>query len=105
MKSTFYTKFIALLINFISSIAIGLLTLRLILKLFGASTSAPFVQWIYETTYSLISPFQGMFPSPELEGGFIVEFSVLFAILVYSFVAYLLIQVLDSITYYIGKRK
>ncbi len=105
MKVSLYTKFIAILINFTATIAISLLGLRFILKLFGASTSAPFVQWLYETTYSLITPFNGIFPSPRLEGGFIIEFSVLFAILIYSFIAYLLIQVLDSITYYIKARK
>lgn len=105
MKVSLYTKFIAILINFTATIAISLLGLRFILKLFGASTSAPFVQWLYETTYSLITPFNEIFPSPRLEGGFIIEFSVLFAILIYSFIAYLLIQVLDSITYYIKARK
>ena len=58
------------------------------MKLFGASQSAPFVNWVYETSSPLLAPFLGAFPSPKVQGGFVIEFSALFGLLVYAFVAY-----------------
>ncbi|HCR80890.1 MAG: hypothetical protein UY13_C0002G0063 [Candidatus Pacebacteria bacterium GW2011_GWB1_47_8] len=87
------------LVNFIVGLVELFLGLRIVLKLFGARTVAPFVDWVYDTTEPLLSPFAGMFPSPTIEGGFIVEFSALFALMVYAFVGYLLVDVLDAMTY------
>lgn len=75
-----------------------LLSLRIILKLFGASPTAPFVSWIYETTQPLLVPFIGAFPSPRLEGGFIIEFSSLFALIVFAFIGYLVDRLFVSFT-------
>lgn len=72
-----------------------LLSLRILLKFFNASSTAPFVRWLYGTTSPLLHPFEGMFPSPELEGGIIIEFSALFALIVYSFIGYFLTQSLN----------
>lgn len=83
------------LVNGIISMIELLLSLRIILKLFGASTTAPFVRWAYETTAPLLEPFAGMFPSPNLTGGFVIEFSAVFALLVYAFVGYILLEVLN----------
>lgn len=68
----------------------GLLMLRVALKLFGANAAAPFVHWLYGVTAPLLAPFEGAFPAPALEGGFVIEFTALFAILVYALAAYLL---------------
>lgn len=84
-KPLFYT-----LTNTILGIIEFLLGFRVILKLFGASPSAPFVRWIYETTQPLLSPFIGAFPSPRIEGGLIIEFSSLFALVVFAFIGYLI---------------
>lgn len=62
--------------------------LRVVLKLFSANPVAPFVNWVYETSEPLLMPFQGMFPASQLTGGSIIEFSSLFALLVYAFIAY-----------------
>lgn len=83
-------KLILWLNDMILGIVEFLIGLRIILKLFGASTAAPFVVWVYNTTDPLLSPFEGMFPSPELEGQFVIEFSALFALLVYAFIGYLI---------------
>lgn len=87
--------FLRFLVNGIASLVELLISLRIILKLFGASTTAPFVRWTYETTNPLLEPFLGMFPSPNLEGGFVIEFSAIFALLVYAFVGYLLLEVIS----------
>lgn len=88
----FISRFIVNLIGFITDIVVGLLGLRIVLKLFGASTGAPFVVWVYDTTKPLLSPFQGMFPSPEIAPRLTLEFSALFAIIIYSFIGYILLD-------------
>lgn len=91
---------ILLLTNAIFAFIEFVIGLRVILKLFGANTAAPFVQWVYETSAPLLAPFQGMFPSPRLTGGFIIEISALFALLVYAFVSY----GLSELVAYLGAR-
>lgn len=76
-----------------------LIGIRILLKLFGASASAEFVRWVYETTDPLLSPFVGMFPTPRLSGVFVLEFSALFALVVYALVGYLIQVVLSEIAY------
>lgn len=91
------TVFINYLINIIIGIAQFFLGIRIILKLFGASATAPFVQWIYTTSDSLLYPFEGIFPTTTLDGRFIIEFSALFALIIYTLVGYFLIQLLFMI--------
>ncbi len=98
-------RVILLLNNTIFGIVEFFIGLRIILKLFGASTSAPFVSWVYETTNPLLRPFLGMFPSPRLEGGFIIEFSALFGLLVYAFIGYLIEQIILELIYQAGRRE
>ena len=97
MKTLNTAQFLHLLINLISNLIELLLGLRIILKLFGASTASSFVAWVYETTQPLLGPFIGMFPSPRIEGGFIIEFSSLFALIVYVFVAYLAAELVEAV--------
>lgn len=98
--SLFYT-----LTNAILGIIEFLLSFRIILKLFGASASAPFVRWIYETTQPLLSPFIGAFPSPRLEGGLVIEFSSLFALIVFAFAGYMIDTLFFGLKYFIKKEK
>jgi uncharacterized protein YggT (Ycf19 family) len=97
-------KLLSLAIHVVTTVVEGFLSLRIILKLFGASTSAPFVRWIYETSEPLLTPFIGMFPSPKLTGGFVIEFSALFALTFYAFISYLAIEILDTLIYYTHER-
>ncbi len=85
----------------ITDLVIGLIEfligLRVILKIFGASQSASFVSWVNETTQPLVQPFAGIFPSPRLEGLFVIEFSALFALVVYALIGYLIASVLVTL--------
>lgn len=74
-----------------------LITLRIILKLLGARTAAPFVNWVYETTKPLLYPFEGMFPSSTISNGLVLEMSALFALLTYAFVGVLIESVLTTL--------
>ena len=76
----------------------GVIGLRVILKLMGASTSAPFVQWVYETSKPLLYPFEGMFPSSHVGGApFTIEFSALFALFAYIFIGYLFQEFMEYV--------
>ncbi len=87
-------------INLVINLVEGLLLLRVSLKLLGARTTAPFVTWVYQTTEPLIAPFAGMFPAPQLTGGFVIEFSALFALLAYAFVGYLIAETIATLVYH-----
>ncbi len=93
--------FITLLTNVVE----GLLGLRIILRLFGASTAAPFVAWLYDNTNGLLAPFRGMFPNEPVSGNFVIEFSSLFALLFYAFIGYLIIEALATLNYYSARRE
>jgi hypothetical protein len=80
------------LINIIFGIIESLIGLRVLLKLLGANPSAAFVQWVYQTSIILLDPFKGMFPSPMLKGRFILEFSALFALIIYGLIGYFLVK-------------
>jgi hypothetical protein len=85
------------LIDVIFGIVEVLLLLRVLLKFFGANPSAPFTNWIYATSTPLLTPFLGMFPSPVLEGRYILEFSTLFALIIYGLIAYLISELILAV--------
>lgn len=90
MRPFFLTTLIQAVVGIIES----LISLRVLLKFLGANQVAPFVRWVYETTQPLLRPFEGMFPTPRVEGGFVLEFSALFAIVAYAIAGYLLIEII-----------
>lgn len=92
MKTLFPITF---LVNIVFTVVEFMLAVRILLKLLGANPSAPFVNWVYETTRPLLSPFVGIFPNPTFQNGFILEISSLFALLTYGFIAYLITEVIE----------
>lgn len=86
----YVTRSLLKLVDFILYITSFLLGIRILLKLFGARATAPFVDWVYDTTDPLIAPFVGAFPNPIIERGFVIEFASLFALIIYGFLGYLL---------------
>ena len=82
---------------FIFSLVEIILVFRFILKFLGASSNSSFVEFIYQNTQPLLSPFLLAFPSPSVRGRFILEFTTLFAVFVYAFVGYLFQEILDFI--------
>lgn len=91
------------LINLIMGIIEILIGLRFILKFFRAGL-APFVSWVYETSQPLINPFVGIFPNPVITGGFVIEFSSLIALVVYTIIGYLLAEALATVSYNARRR-
>lgn len=81
------------------------LGLRFILKLFGANAGNVFVNWVYETSAAVLDPFRGIFPTQVFKSSFVIEFSTLFAIIVYALVAMLLVYVVELLTHPISHKR
>ncbi|HEY8886389.1 MAG TPA: YggT family protein [Candidatus Microsaccharimonas sp.] len=81
------------------------LGLRFLLKLFGANAGNDFVNWIYETSGAALDPFRGIFPTQVFKSTFVVEFSTLFAMIVYAIIAMLLVYVIELITHPVSKKQ
>jgi len=69
------------------AITLVLLFLSLILELFGANPTAGFVDWVYRSTERAMAPFRGIFEPITFSDQSVLDVSVLFAMIVYGFVA------------------
>lgn len=85
------------LVNLIVGIAWTLLGLRFVLRLFGANASNNFVSWVYDVSGEIIAPFRGIFPESTIEG-FTIDFTALFAMLVYGLLGMLVIYLIAALT-------
>lgn len=74
------------------------LIVRFIFKIFGVNPEISLVNSIYQNTQALLAPFMVAFPSPNISGRFVLEFTTLFAIFTYAFINYLLLEVLDFLS-------
>lgn len=81
------------------------LGLRFILKLFGANASNDFVNWIYETSGAILDPFRGIFPTQVYKSTFVIEFSTIFAMIIYAIIAMLLVYIIELITRPVSHKK
>lgn len=91
----FVFKLIEGLVNFVFGIAEVFLTLRFVLKLFGANAAVDFVVWIYDTTSMLMAPFRNIFPTASIEGSYVLEFNTLFAMVIYSLLYLATVEVIS----------
>ncbi len=89
--------FINRLVYWVTMVVTGFLGLRFVLRLFNASTSAQFVRWVYDNSQPLVQPFINAFPNTRLAGGFTIEFSTLFAIIVFALVGYLIMALVNVV--------
>lgn len=90
--------FINNLVQWITAAVTSFLGLRFVLRLFNANGANDFVTWVYDNTRPLLEPFLSVFPNTRLEGGFTVEFSTLFAILIYAVIGYLILSLVSAIS-------
>ncbi len=99
-------ELILTLLNVLVVYAESIISLRILLKLLGASTTAPFVRWVFQSSNPLLYPFEGMFPSSRVNGiPFTLEFSAIFALFAYIFVGYLLQEIIDFVSRNFSKKK
>jgi uncharacterized protein YggT (Ycf19 family) len=79
------------IIEFVVGLAELILAVRILLRLFAASPSAPFVHWVYTTSNTLLEPFRGIFPSTVINRAYVLDFTALFALLIYAIIGGFLI--------------
>jgi len=70
-------------IDYVFYVLYSLLAIRFVLALMAANPSNGFVQFIKAITAPFYAPFSGIVATPTLEGGFMVAFPILIAIVVY----------------------
>ena len=88
-------NFLVRIVNLVTYALVSLLLGRLLLKFLGASVYAPFVSWIYDSTYPFLLPFRGMFPDYILPQGNTIETSSFAAAIVYMVAGYLLAEFVE----------
>ena len=89
----------------VATLVEAFLALRLILKLFGANAANGFVSWIYEMSSAILDPFRGIFPTQVFQSTYVLEFSTIFAMIIYAIIAMLLIYLVELLTHPFEKRK
>jgi uncharacterized protein YggT (Ycf19 family) len=70
-------------VDYLFYLLYGLLGIRFVLSLLGASETAGFVQFIFGLTQPFYGPFAGIVARPALNGG-VLDFPLLIAILAYA---------------------
>ncbi len=81
------------IIWYIASIIEIILFFRFILRLIGASTAAPFTNFIYGLASPFVGPFMRVVPSPTVGGG-VFDWNTLIAMLVYWILATIVVRLL-----------
>lgn len=74
---------ISQIVDYIFFVIYSLLTIRLLLELFGARESAAFVKFIKTVTALFYAPFAGIAPSPSTKEGFTLALPIIVAIVAY----------------------
>jgi uncharacterized protein YggT (Ycf19 family) len=92
MKPTLY---LSALIRFIIGLAEVILVLRIVLRLFAANPTASFVHWVYSTSSTLLEPFRGIFQPGVIDKSYVLDFTALFALVVYGLLGSLLVYFSD----------
>ena len=66
------------------------LTMSFFLLLFNADPDVGFVAWVYRSADRAMEPFRGIFPTETAGNGSVIDFSILFAMIVYGIIASLI---------------
>ena len=88
-KALRFAKVLVWLVYAYFMITVIILTLAFFLQLFNASSDAAFTEWVYRSAQRAMEPFRGIFPSATADNGSVIDFAVLFAIIVYGIIAML----------------
>lgn len=74
-----------------------ILVFRFILRLLNASPEAEIVSWVLVNSAPFLRPFAFAFNNLILPGGFVIEFSTLFAIFAYAVIGYVVKEAVEMI--------
>lgn len=87
-------KLLIKLIDWAAGITELLLGLRFFFRLFSANPNALVTRWLFRISYPLYQPFDGIFTAQQLGNFFVIDYGILFTMVVYASAAYLLITLL-----------
>jgi hypothetical protein len=76
-------KGVVLFIYAVVIVNLAVLSMGFVLRLLGASTDAAFTRWVYRNVERIMEPFRGIFPSHPVTDRSVIDFSLLFAMIVY----------------------
>lgn len=68
-------------------VAVVIMALSFILQVTNASESSSFVDWVYRSADRVDDPFRSIYPSIEHSNGSVIDFSMLFGIVIYGLLA------------------
>jgi len=89
LKGLRFARVLVWLVYAFFVVATIILLLAFVLLLFNASTTASFTQWVYRSANRVLEPFRGIFPTVTNGNGSVIDFAVLFAIIMYGILALL----------------
>lgn len=99
-----FSKLLYYSLNVALTIIEGFLAFRLVLKLLNANNSI-FVDWIYDVSDGILSPFEGTFGTFTASTGNQLEFTTIFVIVFYGLVYYFIYQLIGLLTDVVTKNK
>lgn len=67
--------------------ALVILLIAFFLRLFGANPTNGFTEWIYRAADRIMEPFRGIFPTKTLTEASVLDYSLLFAVIMYTIFA------------------
>jgi uncharacterized protein YggT (Ycf19 family) len=91
-------RFVLGLINFFLALVEIFLALRVLLRFFAANPTNHFVSWVYNSSDVLMQPFRGIFPPTVIGRDHVIDFSALFAMLIYAILAMFLVWIVTLLT-------
>jgi uncharacterized protein YggT (Ycf19 family) len=74
-----------------------LLIIRFMLKLLAANPYASFTSFMYAITEPFVAPFEGVFPSPQTNGGLVLDVAAVLAMIVYALLVWLIVSIIDTV--------
>lgn len=92
----FPKRAIEMYLKYLVSIVEILLVIRVLLRLFGASSRAMIVEFIYVVTGIIITPFAGIFNDIHLKVGGTIDLVAISAMIGYPVIAFLVRELLEA---------
>lgn len=87
VKGLTFAKVLVWLVYAYFVLALIILVAAFFLQLFNANPTAGFTEWVYRSGDRVLEPFRGIFPSVSFGRGSVIDFAVLFAIIMYGIFA------------------
>lgn len=82
------------LVWLVFGIIIGLIAIRVILKLIAANAANAFASFIYGLTDIFLAPFFGLTATPATDTGMVLEIPALIAMVVYALLAFVIVRLI-----------